>query len=356
MLQCCPTSDGGACVILASEAFVKKHRLEAQAIQVASLRLVTDGSVAFKSKSSMELVGYGMSKKAASDAYKEAGIGARDIQVVELHDCFSANELITYEALGLCPEGKAGEFIDRGDNTFGGRVVVNPSGGLISKGHPLGATGLAQCSEITWQLRQWCGKRQVPNVRYGLQHNIGLGGAVVVGIYTKAYPSMPDAYSRIGYNPAVECRVLTLKAAPLANAKGSDISKAGSNKLESVPGFISSNIFQGIHSALQALSEEERKKMVSGTGALFQFDISKDGKTQAWCLDFKNGLGQVAIGTSPAADLIVSIGDDDFLALATGKMTGQKAFMQGKLKMKGKMALAMKLDPLFKQFQSKAKL
>lgn len=105
--------------------------------------------------------------------------------VVELHDCFSANELVTYEALGLCEEGKAAEFIDRGDNTYGGRVVVNPSGGLISKGHPLGATGFAQCAELCWQLRGIAGKRQVPNLKYALQHNLGLGGACVVAIYKK---------------------------------------------------------------------------------------------------------------------------------------------------------------------------
>ena len=108
-----------------------------------------------------------------------------DIGVVELHDCFSANELVTYEALQLCEEGKAGEFIDSGNNTYGGKVVVNPSGGLISKGHPLGATGFAQCAELCWQLRGIASKRQVPNLKYALQHNLGLGGACVVAIYKK---------------------------------------------------------------------------------------------------------------------------------------------------------------------------
>jgi len=115
-------------------------------------------------------------------------------------DCFSANELITYEALGLCGEGKsyylnikfiypkinlgkAGELVERGDNTYGGKYVVNPSGGLISKGHPLGATGLAQCAELCWQLRNQADKRQVKGARIALQHNIGLGGACVVAIY-----------------------------------------------------------------------------------------------------------------------------------------------------------------------------
>jgi sterol carrier protein 2 len=126
-----------------------------------------------------------MSKEAANKVYKTAGIKPSDVGVVELHDCFSANELITYEALGLCGEGKAGEFIDRGDNTYGGKVVVNPSGGLTSKGHPLGATGFAQCAELCWQLRGIAAKRQVPNLKYALQHNLGLGGACVVSLYKK---------------------------------------------------------------------------------------------------------------------------------------------------------------------------
>jgi sterol carrier protein 2 len=132
-----------------------------------------------------EVVGASMTKASAKQALSKAGITAKDVGVVELHDCFSANELITYEALGLCEEGKAGEFIDRGDNTYGGRVVVNPSGGLTSKGHPLGATGFAQCAELCWQLRGIAGKRQVPNLKYALQHNLGLGGACVVGVYKK---------------------------------------------------------------------------------------------------------------------------------------------------------------------------
>ena len=132
-----------------------------------------------------DVVGYSMAKECADKAYAKAGVKPSEVGVVELHDCFSANELITYEALGLCAEGKAGEFIDKGDNTYGGKVVVNPSGGLTSKGHPLGATGFAQCAELSWQLRGIAGKRQVPNLKYALQHNLGLGGACVVAIYKK---------------------------------------------------------------------------------------------------------------------------------------------------------------------------
>jgi sterol carrier protein 2 len=134
----------------------------------------------------MKLVGYDMSKAAATQVYEQSGIGPNEIKVVELHDCFAQNELITYEALGLCREGGAEGFIDDGDNTYGGRVVTNPSGGLLSKGHPLGATGLAQCYELTRQLRGVAGATQVDGVRHGLQHNLGLGGACVVTMYERA--------------------------------------------------------------------------------------------------------------------------------------------------------------------------
>jgi acetyl-CoA acetyltransferase len=130
-----------------------------------------------------KLVGADMARAAAAQVYAAAGIGPEDVDVVELHDCFTANELITYESLGLTPEGTAEKFILDGDNTYGGRVVTNPSGGLLSKGHPLGATGLAQCAELTWQLRGQAQQRQVEGARLALQHNLGLGGACVVTLY-----------------------------------------------------------------------------------------------------------------------------------------------------------------------------
>ena len=185
-LQCCPTSDGAGAAVLASEAFVRKHGLEAQAVEILGQAMTTDYQSTFDEKSSIKLVGYDMTRKAAQKVYEQAGIGPEDVNVVELHDCFSCNELITYEALGLCPEGKAGEFIDSGANTYGGQVVVNPSGGLISKGHPLGATGLAQCAELNWQLRGQADARQVEGAKVALQHNLGLGGAAVVTAYRKA--------------------------------------------------------------------------------------------------------------------------------------------------------------------------
>ncbi|EGR29748.1 n-terminal domain protein [Ichthyophthirius multifiliis] len=184
-LQCCPTSDGAAAAIIVSEQFILENNLQDQAVEILSMTMTTDNPNTFSDKSFINLAGFDMSKRAAQKVYQESGIKPEQLQVVELHDCFSANELVTYEALGLCPEGKAAEFIDKGDNTYGGRVVINPSGGLISKGHPLGATGLAQCAELCWQLRGMAENRQVKGAQVALQHNLGLGGACIVGIYKK---------------------------------------------------------------------------------------------------------------------------------------------------------------------------
>ncbi|GAA2803990.1 lipid-transfer protein [Saccharopolyspora taberi] len=185
-LQCSPTSDGSGAAIIAGESFVDEHGLADQAVEIAGQSMVTDLPGTFEDRSAISLVGAGMTRVAARQVYEQAGIGPSDVDVIELHDCFSTNELITYEALGLCAEGEGGKLVDSGDTTYGGRWVVNPSGGLISKGHPLGATGLAQCAELTWQLRGTAGGRQVPGAEVALQHNIGLGGAVVVTAYRPA--------------------------------------------------------------------------------------------------------------------------------------------------------------------------
>ena len=185
-LQCSPTSDGSGAAIIASERFVDEHDLWDRAIEIAGQSMATDMASTFEDKSAISVVGSKMTAKAAKEAYEEAGVGPEDVDVIELHDCFSANELITYEALGLAEEGHGHELVDNEDVTYGGKWVVNPSGGLISKGHPLGATGLAQCSELTWQLRGDADKRQVDGAKVALQHNIGIGGAVVVSIYRPA--------------------------------------------------------------------------------------------------------------------------------------------------------------------------
>lgn len=179
-LQCSPTSDGSGAVILASEAFVEQRELWDRAVEIIGQAMVTDLTSTFDDHSAISIVGADMTRHAARKVYEQANIGPADIDVIELHDCFSVNELLTYEALGLCDEGEGGVLIDQDLTTYGGTWVVNPSGGLISKGHPLGATGLAQASELTWQLRGTAGDRQVPGARIALQHNIGLGGAAVV--------------------------------------------------------------------------------------------------------------------------------------------------------------------------------
>ena len=184
-LMACPPTCGAAAAVLVSERFAKARGLNT-AVYIAAQAMTTDRPGSFDSGDMMQLVGYNMSKQAAAKVYQESGLGPDDLDVVELHDCFAQNELITYEALGLCPEGGADKFINDGDNTYGGKVVTNPSGGLLSKGHPLGATGLAQCFELTHQLRGTAGARQVAGAQVGLQHNLGLGGACVVTMYRTA--------------------------------------------------------------------------------------------------------------------------------------------------------------------------
>lgn len=184
-LMACPPTCGAAAALLVSESFAKRHGLRRD-VFIAGQAMTTDLPSTFESQDMMRLVGYDMTRSAAEQVYAQTGIGAEDLDVVELHDCFAHNELITYEALGLCPEGGAARFIADGDNTYGGKIVTNPSGGLLSKGHPLGATGLAQCYELTHQLRGSAERRQVAGARTGLQHNLGLGGACVVTLYQAA--------------------------------------------------------------------------------------------------------------------------------------------------------------------------
>ncbi|KAI4172249.1 MAG: hypothetical protein LQ343_003684 [Gyalolechia ehrenbergii] len=211
-LQCCPTSDGGAAAIIVSEAFLAaRPHLRSQAVLIAGQCMATDAASLFD-RSSISLMGFDMSKHAAKTALDEAGVSASDVKVCELHDCFSANEMITLDALGLCEPGKAHEMVRKGDITYGGRCVVNPSGGLISKGHPLGATGIAQCAELVWQLRGWADNRLVKGAKVALQHNLGLGGAVVCTVYKRADGASNEDVSTagdVGYNPAVEARGFT---------------------------------------------------------------------------------------------------------------------------------------------------
>ncbi|MZD05278.1 Nonspecific lipid-transfer protein [Streptomyces sp. SID5785] len=185
-LQCSPTSDGAAAAVVVSERFVEERDLGDQAVEIAAQAMTTDTGESFASGSCIDVVGQPMSREAARQVYERSGLGIDDVDVVELHDCFSVNELLTYEALGMCAAGESGKLVESGATTYGGRWVVNPSGGLISKGHPLGATGIAQLAELTWQLRGQAGGRQVTGARVGLAHNIGLGGAAVVTMVRRA--------------------------------------------------------------------------------------------------------------------------------------------------------------------------
>ncbi|KAH9981613.1 thiolase-like protein [Russula compacta] len=218
--MCSPTSDGAACCIVANRAFVRAHKLENQAIELVATGLGTDYPEAFAGRSAMDTVGYGMTRRLADKLFAQAGVSREDVGVIELHDCFAANELITYSALGLCVIGDTHHFVERGDNTYGGKYVINPSGGLEAKGHPLGATGLAMHFSITMQLRNWAGPMQASGLfdgrdargKYGLVHNIGLGGAAVINLLRRPEfyrAGGPDGRDRLGYNHAHELRPIT---------------------------------------------------------------------------------------------------------------------------------------------------
>ncbi|MCY1408874.1 acetyl-CoA C-acyltransferase [compost metagenome] len=184
-LMACPPTCGAAAAIICTEAFARKHGLRTD-VAILAQSMTTDTPIAFEPPSMIQMVGFDMAQRAAYEVYEKAGVGPQDIRVAEMHDCFAHNELLTYESLGFCEVGGAERFVLDGDNTYGGRVVTNPSGGLLSKGHPLGATGLAQCYELTHQLRGTARQRQVEGVQHALQHNLGLGGACVVTLYGRS--------------------------------------------------------------------------------------------------------------------------------------------------------------------------
>eukprot|EP00118_Oscarella_pearsei_P028669 m.2669 g.2669 ORF g.2669 m.2669 type:complete len:536 (+) comp8834_c0_seq1:86-1693(+) len=312
LLQCCPRSDGSAAAIVCSEEFVKKHYLESQAIQILAMEMATDFPSSFTEKSSIKLVGYDMTKAAAGQAFAKTGLRPGDVHVVELHDCFATNELITYEALGLCREGEGGKLVESGNNTYGGKYVVNPSGGLISKGHPLGATGLAQCTELCMQLRGACGPRQVPGAKVALQHNLGLGGAVIVALYRHGFPQSAKLASK-----------------PMASSGGS--------------GFKCAAAFDQIEQLLKT----DGARLVPRVKGIFEFQVTggPNNAKGTWIVDAKNGSGSVRFGEGKG-DVTLIGSDSVWVDIFTKKIDSQKAFLQGKLKVKGNMALALKLKVL----------
>jgi sterol carrier protein 2 len=324
-LQCCPTSDGAGAVLLCSEEFVISHGLQSQAIEIVGQSMKTDFPSSFEEKSMMKCVGYDMNKEAANEVYAQANITPNDVQVLEVHDCFSANELMLYEALGLCPEGGAGAFIDAGDNTYGGKYVVNPSGGLISKGHPLGATGLAQCCEMVWQLRGEADARQVPNVRYALQHNIGLGGAAIVTLYARAKFS--------GALPPRQGKRVFLEDAKKAPEQAAPTVLAA----------------EAVFAQLAEKVKAEGPALCGKVKAIFRFDIAgpSSDMNKTWLVDLKNAPGSVTVlKEQKGGDCIIAINDANFVKLMTGKLNPQQAFMKGQIKIKGNMMLAQKLSIL----------
>ncbi|XP_060859122.1 sterol carrier protein 2 [Metopolophium dirhodum] len=322
-LQCCPTSDGSAAAILASEQFVIKNNLQDQAIEIVGMEMATDPPTTFSGQTCVQIVGYDMTKLAADKLFSKTTIKPEDVNVVELHDCFSANELITYEALGLCKPGKAGEFIESGSNTYGGQVVVNPSGGLISKGHPLGATGIAQCSELYWQLLGKAGKRQVPGAKVALQQNIGLGGAVVVALYKQGFPKTSQ----------------TLKT---------EVAKPTTDKDPTV--FKVFKIFKILEEAML----DDKENIIERVRGIYCFKVTNtQGKEGMWIIDAKNGKGSITFYGTGKPDVTFTMKDEDVVELISGKLNPQKAFFQGKIKIQGNMGLALKLVDLQKLMSHK---
>ncbi|GMT16123.1 hypothetical protein PFISCL1PPCAC_7420, partial [Pristionchus fissidentatus] len=323
LLECSPTSDGSAAAIICSENYLKKHpELRKQAVEIVGMQMGTDLPSVFK-EDNIKMIGYDMIERISKNLYKDTGYGPNDIQVIEMHDCFAPNELITYEAIGLCPLGKGGELVDRKDNTYGGKWVINPSGGLISKGHPIGATGVAQVVELSNQLRGRCGKRQVPNAKLAMQHNIGIGGAGVVGLY---------------------------KLADGAAAGGASISKAPA----AAGGALKScAVFQEIKERVNT-----EKDLVKKAGNLVaRFIVTGDnGVTTNWLVDLKQNPPFVGHNDSVKAELDVTLSDEAFMNLAAGKIKPDQAFMKGQIKVKGNIAKAMKLQTILNPSMLKLKL
>jgi len=184
LFQCCPTGDGAAAVVVASETFARRKGLPAVQV-LASILHSGKATTGFRDMLRPEIT-----MDSAREAYEAAGLGPGDLDVVELHDAFTIAELIYYEALSLCERGNSAAYLREGSSTYGGKTVVNPSGGLLAKGHPVGASGVAQVVEMFWHLTGQAGARQVPDARVGLTHVTGGGiagmdhGACTVHIFS----------------------------------------------------------------------------------------------------------------------------------------------------------------------------
>ncbi|WXG46128.1 MAG: acetyl-CoA acetyltransferase [Candidatus Atabeyarchaeum deiterrae] len=173
LYDCCPVTDGAAAVIITRAELAKKYT--DAPVYVAGLGLATD---TFNMASKPDFTTFYATVEAGKEAYKMAGIGPEDINLAEVHDCFTITEILDTEDLGFCKKGEGGKFIEQGNTEIGGKIPINPSGGLKSKGHPIGATGIAQICEISWHLRNEADKRQVSGAEIGLTHNLGGTGSV----------------------------------------------------------------------------------------------------------------------------------------------------------------------------------
>jgi sterol carrier protein 2 len=360
-LQCCPTSDGGGAAVLASEDFVKKHGLQSQAVEIVGMSMRTDIQSSFDDQSCIKIIGFDMSTAAAKDVYEQSGKSASDCQVVEVHDCFSCNELLTYEALGLCEVGKGGKLVDDGQVTYGGKWVVNPSGGLISKGHPLGATGFAQCAELCWQVRRMCGERQVKDVKYALQHNIGLGGAAVVTMYSLGFPDQWKPFNG-KINPAIEATIpempprvngspvtpiIPSSSSPQTPQKKAPVAATGQSSSEASP------VVTAIFASLEKRIAQE-PTLIDKVKSSFGFEIISASGKSGYTVDLKSGSGSpVSPQIASNVDVTLILKEEDFVALMNGKLDAQNAFMQGKLKIKGNMGAAMKLKDVISGAKAK---
>ncbi|KAI6196137.1 Sterol carrier protein 2 [Aphelenchoides besseyi] len=305
-----PTSDGAAAVVVVSERWLQKHpQLRSQAVEIVGMEMGTDLPSVFAENSNIKMIGFDMVQGLAQRLYKNTGLTPNDVQVIELHDCFASNELITYEAIGLCPVGRGGfDIVDRNDNTYGGKWVINPSGGLISKGHPIGATGVAQCVELCNQLRGRCGKRQVENARVAMQHNIGIGGACVVALYRKA--------------DAGEVREIVYA-----------------------------------NTAADSAFESDEKELAKQAAGSYRFTLtSVKGNKKSWTVDLKKSPPYVGTESSDKVDVELILKDSDFVLISQGKLNPNQAFMQQKMKIKGDIMKAMKLKTILDPSQLKPKL
>lgn len=282
---------------------------------------------------------YDMTKNAAEKVFTLTKYRPIDVDVVELHDCFSINELITYEALGLCPPGQGGQLVDSGNNTYGGKYVINPSGGLISKGHPLGATGIAQCAELCWQLRGQAGKRQVPGAKLALQHNIGLGGAVIVALYKLGFPKSSTI-------PATKAITQTSASSGGVNQK-----KTGS---------ADPNIFKAgpLFKLLEVAMKEDTDGLIERARGIYGVKVinGPGGAEGYWVINTKTGKGSVEFNGKNKPDVTFTISDNDITDFISGKLNPQKAFFQGKIKLQGNVSFAMKLIDLQNRAAKKIEL